>query len=43
VQPRGLYVMNFELLMAQGKVGSYNLDETLSKLNSDIGYYPQTL
>lgn len=35
--------MNFELLMAQCKVGSYSLDETLSKLNSDIDYNPQTL
>ena len=43
MNPRGLYVMNFSLLMNQGKVGSYSLDETLSKLNSYIGYNPQTL
>jgi hypothetical protein len=35
--------MNFELMMGRGKVGNYRLDETLSKLNSDIGYNPLTL
>ena len=29
--------------MNQGKVGSYSLDETLSKLNGYISYNPQTL